>query len=126
MQKKLIGFNETLLEKIEKYSQEKEITFTEAVRQLIELGLKAEEPIDVPDEVRSEGEMPDIETRIADLEKKIIDFSWWNADDFQSRLGNAELAIKELQEIEKKVNILVGVSKNFKGHIENREIHLQD
>lgn len=121
MQKKLIGFNETLLGKVEEYSQKNEITFTEAVRQLIEIGLGEQTDVE-----QGEPDAPDLASRVTDLEEKIKQFSWWDADDMQSRLGNAELEIKKIPDIEKKVNVLVGVSKKFKGHLNDREIHLQD
>ena len=40
--------------------------------------------------------------------------------------GDAIDLITRVKNLEEKVNILVSVSKNFKGHLDNREIHLQD
>jgi len=114
--KKLIGFDDELLEKIQKYSEKNKVTFTEAVRELINLGLNG------LDSIADEGEtdLSDITKRIDKLEK---DMSWWNADDNESKVGNLQVQVNEM---EKKLNTIVAIAKKLKGHLENREIHLQD
>jgi hypothetical protein len=119
MKKKLIGFDEELVTTIDKYAEKTNKTFTEAVRQLILLGLNT---LETTEEEQEEQDI-DIIKKVKDLEKKIADMSWWDSDDIQSRLGNLELSVAE---IEKKLNVVVGASKHFKGHLNNREIHLQD
>lgn len=128
--KKLIGFDQELLEKIEKYSKKEDVTFTEAVRKLIEFGLN-------PVEVKTEDE-PIIDKTTVDIIKKYIekaqnseerldklekDMSWWNADDNESKVGNLQVQVNEM---EKKLNMVVAIAKKLKGHLENRDIHLQD
>ena len=49
--------------------------------------------------------------------------SWWNADDNESKVGNLQVQVNEM---EKKLNTVVAIAKKLKGHMENREIHLQD
>ena len=124
MNKKLIGFDEKLLEKVEKYSKKQEITFTNAVRQLIELGY-ASSAIhrEDTDNVQGESDSVDLITVVKRLEKLEKDRDWWNTDDIQSRIGNLEL---EQKNQEKKINVLTRTAKLFKGHLNNREIHLQD
>lgn len=103
MQKKLIGFDEELITQIENYSGDK--TFTEAVRSLVMLGLKSITP---PEQEQGDSNSPDMSSRVRNLEQEIIDLD------------------KEIIDLDKKVNIVIAVSKNFKGHLNNREIHLQD
>lgn len=97
MQKKLIGFDEELIKQIEDYSGDK--SFTEAVRSLVILGL--ESIVSSPEQEQGDSNSPDMITRVKNLEQEIID-------------------------LDKKVNIVVSVSKHLKGHLNNREIHLQD
>ena len=61
-----------------------------------------------------------IEKRLDKLEK---DMSWWNADENESKVGNLKVQVDEM---EKKLNMVVAIAKKLKGHMENREIHLQD
>lgn len=116
--KKLIGFDEDLMQEVEKYQGEIRESFTGAVRKLIEAGLNAVYASEDTSQ-ESEPNTPDmatidsIERRIAQLEK---DFSWWTADDTQSKVSD----------LENKLNVLTKVSKYFKEHLNNREIHLQD
>ena len=76
----------------------------------------------------------DLDTKIKMLNKN---FKFFQADETESKIGNLELAVKEFKgkiniirqeqvENKKKINVLTSVSKLFKGHIKNREIHLQD
>lgn len=129
MQKKLIGFNETLLERIEEYSKKSGKNFTDSIRKLVTLGLNS---LDVPEVGEPDSETPnvDISSLIERLEKLEKDMSWWNADENESKVGNLRLdhdnLRKEFDDAAKKLNIVVAVSKKFKGHLENREIHLQD
>jgi hypothetical protein len=79
-------------------------------------------------------EMDRFDNDLRNLSEKVDElmenYKWFQADETQSKLGNAELKVKEIsQEIEeiiKKINVLTSVSKLFKGHINNRDIHLQD
>ena len=59
----------------------------------------------------------DIEKRFEKLENQ---FSFWNADETESDISTLK---REMEEIKKKVNILVKTSKLFKGHINNNDIH---
>lgn len=114
MQKKLIGFEDSLFESVNEYAEKYGIpTFTEAIRRLIEIGLKH----------KDEHPTTDTEEQIKNLTEKVEKLSWWTTDDNTSRLGNLEF---ELGELTKKVNILIKTSQLFRGHINNREIHLQD
>jgi len=116
MQKKLIAFEDSLYELIEAYSEKYTIkTFTDAVRRLVEIGLKYK------DEQES-----NVDDTITDLKNKIDKLSWWTSDDNTSRLGNLEIEFKRLEEMEKKINILTAAMKLFKEHLRNREIHLVD
>lgn len=135
MEKKLIAFTEDLLEKIGKFSQAHDISFTEAVRKLIELGLaqdtSAPESITFYDslskkidELEKKFNLPErIMEKMKFLEKEIEKLSWWTCDDNTSRLGNLEVAHEELL---KQLTVLTAASKLFKGHLKDRSIHLQD
>ena len=57
------------------------------------------------------------------IDKLTKDMSWWNADDNESKVGNVKVQVDEL---EKRINVLTRVSKLFKSHIKDRGIHLQD
>lgn len=114
MTKKLIGFPDELVVQIEQYGESKGLSFTEAVRSLIILGLPQDQ---------DQGDAPDFASRISQLEEKIDQMSWWTGDDNMSRMHNAEV---KLDELEKKVNTVVAIAKRLKQHIEDREIHLQD
>ena len=112
MKKKLIGFSTTLQEHIEAFATEKNMNFSEAVRFLSEKGLGLHITSDTPTE---EGDSIDLITVWKEVQKLQTDTGWFKADDTQSRLGNAELEIKELK---KKVLVLLAASKLFKKHIE--------
>jgi hypothetical protein len=134
MKKKLIGFSETLEGRIEEYAKAKETNFTDAVRELILLGLESLNT----DNVQGEDETPSrldyisnqVEETIEQVKKLTEESAWFRADDTQSRLGNAEIDIKstleKIETMEKKLNVVVASSKFFKKHIDNRGIHLQD
>jgi len=118
MKKKLIGFDDELIEKIEKYGDSKKLTFTDAVRQLIITaldGVSTETTTYIAD-----NKIDEIIEEIAKMKKSA---QWFQADDTQHKISVLESAVNKL---ESTINTLVGVSKHFKGHLENREIHLQD
>jgi hypothetical protein len=116
MEKKLIAFEDNQIEAINEWAEQYKKTFTEAVRKLVDIGLNGgEEPIE-PDST-------DLINEVAALRKQVEDLSWWTADDNTSNLHN--LGVK-LEEMQKHINVLTAASKLFKGHIKNREIHLQD
>ena len=115
MQKKLISFEDVLLERINEFSENYKKSFTEAVRVLIQLGLKT---------YYNEDESLDgLDIKVKAIEDKMKEMSWWSADEGSSKLHNLEVAVAE---IEKKINVLSAASKLFKAHISNRSIHLQD
>ena len=127
MIKKLIGFDESLLEKIEEFSKEENISFTEAVRKLVEIGLNR---LNIPTRPKAQDEkLPDLDQDIAtDDEIKILfermeklekGISWWNIEETDSKVSKLEY---NLGELDKKVNTLVEISKFFKSHINNRYI----
>ncbi len=129
MKKKLIGFSDELIEQIEEYSSNKEITFTEAVRILVEKGMSptTEDPQTTP-EGGLPTEMDRVLNDLRNLTEQVIKLEentkhWWNTDETESKIGNLEVTVKDM---EKKINVLTKVSKLFKGHIKDREIHLQD
>jgi len=117
MNNKLIGFTTELEEHVNLYAKDKKMNFSEAVRFLVEKGLGLHIS---PDGESKEGEGIDIVTLWKEVQKLQKETGWFKADDTQSRLGNAELKIKEL---EKKINVLSSASKLFKKHIEDKEIH---
>ena len=98
MEKKLIAFDDELFERIDTFSKRYKKSFTEAVRVLLQLGLKTHYNGD------------EVLTDSLDLKVKKIE-------------SNLETSITE---IEKKINILSAASKLFKGHIEDSSIHLKD
>lgn len=111
---KLINFTDEQIKQIEEFSSKFSINFTESVRRLIELGLKAQEKI------TENGEK---ENLLQELQEKIEKLSWWTCDDNTSKLTDLE---STMNDVIKKVNILTALSKKFKGHLEDRSIHLQD
>lgn len=135
MIKKLIGFTEELIAEIDRFSEEEnQKSFTDSVRILIEKGLEchkahlAMECDKVPNILSAmpDDAMPkddDFLKKIEDLEKEVKRLSWWTSDDNTHRMTVLEEAVAE---IEKRLNVVVGVSKHFKGHLDNRSIHLQD
>lgn len=98
MEKKLIAFDDELFGRINEFSERYKKTFTESVRILIQLGLK---------------------THYNGSEQ------FTNSMDLEIKKIKKELDILT-ENIEKKINILSAASKLFKGHVENRSIHLQD
>lgn len=121
MEKKLIGFSDELIERINAYAEKKKTNFTDAVRSLVELALDVQSSND-PDNVDTETGDP-LQEQINSLKEQVEKLSWWTSDDNTSRMGNLEVKVEEM---EKKLNTIIAVSKQFKGHIKNREIHLQD
>ncbi len=120
MEKKLISFTDEQFEGINNYAEKYKKTFTEAVRQLVDTGLKSvfeEEPQSIT--IVSDGMME----KLAELEEEVKKLSWWTSDDNTSRLGNLETHVSEIQ---KSINVLTAAMKLFKGHIKDRSIHLQD
>lgn len=117
MEKKLIGFSDELIERINVYSEKKKTNFTDAVRSLVELALDNDltEATNATDEP--------FQAQLNELKEQVEKLSWWTSDDNTSRMGNLEVKVEEM---EKKLNTIVAISKKLKGHIENREIHLQD
>ena len=64
-----------------------------------------------------------LQGQINDLKEQVEKLSWWTSDDNTSRMGNLEVKVEEM---EKKLNTVVAIAKKLKGHLDNREIHLQD
>lgn len=130
MKKKLIGFSETLEERINKYAEENGTTFTEAVRSLILIGLDSVNTDNITEDNDISNTSNQVEELSKQVEKLIEENAWFKADDTQSRLGNTELNVKTLSEMvekmDKKINVVISSSKLFKKHIDNRSIHLQD
>ncbi len=126
LMKKLIDFTDEQIDKITKYAEEKSMSFTQAVRVLVEIGL---DPVTDINETPSP-ETTDISALTERIEKLEKDREWWNTDDIQSRVGNLETADKEnvkvFEDLDKRINVLTKVSKLFKAHIKDRSIHLQD
>ena len=115
--KKLIAFDDDQLETIENYCKKSGITFTKAVQQLTMQALDQDNVEEgEPDSI----DLITIEKRLDKLEK---DMSWWNADENESKVGNLKVKVDEL---EKKLNTVIAIAKKLKGHLNNREIHLQD
>jgi len=121
MEKKLIGFTDKLLERINIYAEKKKTNFTDAVRILVELALDVQSSND-PDNVDTETGDP-LRGQLNELKEQVEKLSWWTSDDNTSRMGNLEVKVDEM---ENKLNIIVAISKKLKGHLNNREIHLQD
>jgi hypothetical protein len=125
MIKKLIGFTEELIAEIDKFSAaENQKSFTDSVRILIEKGLECHKSEFSDDDISNMPEQnDDLIKKIEDLEKEVKRLSWWTSDDNTHRMTVLEGTVAE---IEKRLNVVVGVSKHFKGHLDNRSIHLQD
>ena len=118
MNKKLIGFPDELMEKIEQYSDQKGMTFTEAVRNLIESGFT-----DNTQEQGDQIDFPSLVHMVEELQDKVKNMGFWNADDNISRTGNLEI---QAEEFDKRINVLTSTAKLFKAHLKDRSIHLQD
>jgi hypothetical protein len=119
--KKLIGFTDDILEKIEAYASENDISFSLAVRELVKKALNII-PTDEENSIDNilNNQVDELIKQVAELTKN---YSYFQADDTQSKVGNLEVKTDEL---EKKLNVLTKVSKLFKSHISNRELHVQD
>lgn len=132
MVKKLIGFDEELEKNINEYTEKNQKTFTDAVRELITLGLNSFNVKDNQNnDIDSTVLKQEIEVIIERINKIEENTGWFKADDTQSRLGNIENSIKNIEEkinneIEKKINVIIASSKLFKKHVDNRDIHLTD
>lgn len=98
MEKKLIAFDDELFERIVDFSKRYKKSFTEAVRVLLQLGLKTHYNGD------------EILTDSLDLKVQKLE-------------SNLEMSQAE---IEKKINVITAALKLFKGHIKDHSIHLQD
>jgi sorbitol-specific phosphotransferase system component IIA len=118
--KKLISFTDEQLEGINNYAESYKKTFTEAVRLLLNLGLKQQ----FGEETETITFVSDgITEKLEELEGEIKKLSWWTSDDNTSRLGNLETHVDEMQ---KSVTVLTAAMKLFKKHVKDRSIHLQD
>jgi len=117
MKKKLIGFEDELIERIDAYAKRKKSNFTETVRALVEMALNN----DLEDVTNEAGEP--FQVQLNELKEQVEKLSWWTSDDNTSKVHNLEVKVEEM---DKKLNTIVAISKKLKGHMENREIHLQD
>lgn len=128
MKKKLIGFPQILLDRIDVYAEREKIDFTKAVRSLIEAGLNSTNTDNVEEVGEPDG--PDLITLAKEIEKLKENSGWFQADDTQHKLNNMGVELNELkttvEEIEKRVNVAIASAKIFKGHISNRSLHMQD
>ena len=126
--KKIIGLSDELIGIVNDYAASNNLSsFSEAIRLMIS---NINAPVPAPEASPSndmEAVLDELEKAFNGLEKKVQEieknYKYYQADETQSTVGNIELKLKEM---EKKVNILTSVSKMFKGHLENRDIHLQD
>lgn len=130
--KKIINFSDEVLAKIKVYQDSftNNLNFSEAVRQLVVIGVDSITDAKQVWEAESDESNDDTEgifkqlnelaERVDSIEKN---YSFFQADETQSKLGNLELEVKDSV---KKINLLTKVSKLFKSHISNRDIHLQD
>ena len=123
MEKKLIAFTEEQMEGINNFSEKYKKTFTEAVRRLIDLGLKSKEDGEENEPETITFVSDDVTKKLAELEDEVAKLAWWTSDDNTSRLGDLETHVSEMQ---KSITVLTAAMKLFKGHLKNREIHLQD
>ena len=133
MKKKLINLSKDALEKVEIYSQKWELNYSETIRKIIQ-EFDNSEKVEI---YSDDSEFVGLIEKVNSLEKN---YSYFQADETQSKVGNSELlinnlqkSIKELEEkieklsdLENKINVLTSISKLFKKHLDNREIHLQD
>ncbi len=122
--KKIIQLSDELIAIVNDYTKKNNLSsFSEAIRLMIS---NINAPVPEADEMVTVN-IPDLEERIQEIEKN---YKYFQADETQSTIGNMNVklndSVKKLEEMEKKVNILTSVSKMFKGHLENRDIHLQD
>ena len=123
MKKKLIGFGLALEDRINYYANQNDMDFTKAVRSLVEIGLN-HEGVAITDDIEEETIINDVNLTVLQQEVEQLkkDTGWFKADDSQSRIGNIELNIAQL---EKKISVLISSSKLFKKHIDNDDIHLR-
>lgn len=122
--KKIIGLSDELIEKVNEYSDKYNLgSFAAAVRQMIENA-------DMNKAENEEVEKNVLEELTEKVNWLMKNYKYFQADETLSTIGNMDLALKEtqtkLEEVDKKVNILTSVSKMFKGHIQNRDLHMQD
>lgn len=114
--RKVINIPDDLYQKVQEVSAELGIDETATIKRMI-----ADFVLTKSDGSISErSEITILIDKVANLEKN---YSWFQADDTQSKVGNLEHQVAEL---EKKINVLTSVSKLFKGHLKDRSIHLQD
>lgn len=133
--KKIIQLSDELIAIVNDYTTKNNLSsFSEAIRLMIS---NINEPVseDSPSPSNDmEAVLDELEKAFNGLEKKVQEieknYKYFQADETQSTIGNMNVklndSVKKLEEMEKKVNILTSVSKMFKGHLENRDIHLQD
>lgn len=97
------------------------MSFSLAVRELVKKALNII-PTDEESSIDNilNNQVDELIKQVAELTKN---YSYFQADETQSKVGNLEVKTNEL---EKKLNVLTKVSKLFKSHISNRELHLQD
>jgi tetrahydromethanopterin S-methyltransferase subunit G len=122
--KKIIQLSDELIGIVNDYTAKNNLSsFSEAIRLMIS-NINAPVPEASPSDT---DEFLALEERVQEIEKN---YKYFQADETQSTIGNMNVklndSVKKLEEMEKKVNILTSVSKMFKGHLENRDIHLQD
>jgi hypothetical protein len=110
--KKLITFDERQDNFIGNYASKEKIPYEEAVRRLIfkKKGIK----VDIePKEASNGNELSDIKKQLKEIREKVEAIGWYSLDDMESKLS----------QLTYKLNILTKVSKLFKEHINNNEIH---
>ena len=120
--KKLIAFDDRQIEKLEKYCDETKVSFTQAVNEATsKWNSKNDSQVELKlDFDRMMNEIGNLSDRINKIEE---DKKFWNADETASQVGNLETQVDEMG---KKLNVVVAISKKLKGHLDNRGIHLQD
>lgn len=114
MVKKLITFNEIQDEILNGYASKFKITYTEAVRRLVLKGSK--ENTNVPEinpVEEGHNELSDIKKQISDMKEKLDAIGWFKLDEIES----------EISRINYKLNLLTKVSKIFKEHLKNKDLH---
>lgn len=114
---KHLNFPDEHIAIVEKFQATWDTNFTKAVLLIIE---KFDKGIQLGEDDIPEPSNNGFEERLLQLEKN---FSYFHADETDSKVGNLELKVKEF---EKELTVLKKVSKVFKKHYENRDIHLQD
>lgn len=110
--KKLITFDENQVKFISNFAKKEKIVYEEAVRRLIfkKKGIK----VDIePKEASNKNELSDIKKQLKEMREKVEAIGWYSLDDIESKISRLTY----------KLNILTKVSKLFKDHINNKEIH---